>query len=158
MKILVIPFLLITLTVFSQNAKQGIITVKQKPVKKADTLFSSDMVIDDFGMTANFDTLQPEFVGGETAMKRFINSNLIYPVNSRYKGLHGCSIVHFRVAEDGSISNVHVFYPMHECSECDQEAMRVVKLMPKWKPGAYEPTGRNVASTGAVSIRFTFLK
>jgi TonB family protein len=158
MKLLIIPFLLITLTVFSQNTKQGTITVKKKPIEKIDTFSSSESVIEYFGVIANFDTLQAEFIGGEQAMKKFINSNLKYPVNSRYKGLRGSSVVNFTVATDGRISNVRVLFGMPDCTECDNEVIRIVKLMPNWKPGVYQPTGQNVISTGRVSVRFNFPK
>ncbi|MDF2436060.1 MAG: hypothetical protein K0Q95_436 [Bacteroidota bacterium] len=159
MKLLIIPFLFITFTLFSQNTKQGTITVKQKPAEKADTFSSSEIVfIGDFEMIENLDTLKPEFIGGEQAMKKFINSNLKYPVNSKYKGVRGTSVIHFTVGVDGSISNVRVFYAMPDCSECDQEVIRVVRLMPKWKPGVYKPTGQNVSATGSVDVRFNFLK
>jgi TonB family protein len=158
MKLLFIPFLLSTLTVFSQNTKEGTLTVKKPAVRQSDSISNSFIIPEDFGSIPSYDTLQPEFIGGEAAMKKFINSNLKYPVNSKYKGLSGSSVIHFTVGADGSISNVRVFYPMSGCAECDTEAIRIVKLMPKWKPGVFKPTGLNVASTGTVSVRYTFLK
>jgi TonB family protein len=159
MKLLFIPFLLISLKVFSQQTTQGSISVKKAPALGSDTISNNIISIPgDFGPIPNYDTLPPEYIGGEAAMKKFINSNLKYPENSRYKGLSGNNSINFTVGEDGSISNVRVSYPMRGCSECDTESIRIVKLMPKWKPGVFKPTGANVASTGTVTVRFTFLK
>lgn len=75
---------------------------------------------------------QPSFPGGTNALNTFIVSNLKYPVFAQEKGIQGRVVVKFIVEKDGSISNVEVD---RSVPGLDNEAMRVVKAMPKWIPG-----------------------
>lgn len=75
---------------------------------------------------------QPSFPGGTNALNTFIASNLKYPVFAQEKGIQGRVVVKFIVEKDGSISNVEVD---RSVPGLDNEAMRVVKAMPKWIPG-----------------------
>lgn len=76
---------------------------------------------------------QPSFPGGTNALNTFILSNLKYPVWAQEKGIQGRVVVKFIVEKDGSISNVEVDRSVS--TSLDNEAMRVVKAMPKWIPG-----------------------
>lgn len=76
---------------------------------------------------------QPSFPGGTNALNTFILSNLKYPVFAQEKGIQGRVVVKFIVEKDGSISNVEVNRSVDP--DLDNEAMRVVKAMPKWIPG-----------------------
>ena len=76
---------------------------------------------------------QPSFPGGTNALNTFILSNLKYPVWAQEKGIQGRVVVKFIVEKDGSISNVEVDRSVYP--SLDNEAMRVVKAMPKWIPG-----------------------
>lgn len=76
---------------------------------------------------------QPSFPGGTNALNTFIVSNLKYPVFTQEKGIQGRVVVKFIVEKDGSISNVEVDRSVNPV--LDNEAMRVVKAMPKWIPG-----------------------
>ena len=76
---------------------------------------------------------QPSFPGGTNALNTFIASNLKYPVWAQEKGIQGRVVVKFIVEKDGSISNVEVDRSVNP--GLDNEAMRVVKAMPKWIPG-----------------------
>lgn len=76
---------------------------------------------------------QPSFPGGTNALNTFIVSNLKYPVWAQEKGIQGRVVVKFIVEKDGSISNVEVDRSVNP--GLDNEAMRVVKAMPKWIPG-----------------------
>ncbi|MEE0997873.1 MAG: energy transducer TonB [Paludibacteraceae bacterium] len=73
------------------------------------------------------------FPGGQIKMATFIKENLKYPEDA--DGAHGRVIVNFVVEEDGSISDIKVVRGVHP--SLDAEAVRVVKLMPKWKPAEY---------------------
>lgn len=74
----------------------------------------------------------PEFPGGEVALYKFISDNLLYPDSN--KKVQGTVRVQFIIEEDGSISNVIVKRPFGY--GLDEEAIRLVKSMPKWKPGS----------------------
>ena len=76
---------------------------------------------------------QPSFPGGTNALNTFIASNLKYPVWAQEKGIQGRVVVKFIVEKDGSICNVEVDRSVSP--SLDNEAMRVVKAMPKWIPG-----------------------
>lgn len=83
----------------------------------------------------NTDALEvmPEFPGGNEAMVKFIQENVVYPEKAKEKGISGKTFVSFTIEKDGSISDVKV---LRGCDkECDAEAVRVVKSMPKWTPG-----------------------
>ena len=77
--------------------------------------------------------VMPQFPGGDEAMMKFIQENTVYPEKAKKKGIGGKTFVAFTIEKDGSITDVKV---LRGCDkECDAEAVRVVKSMPKWKPG-----------------------
>ena len=75
----------------------------------------------------------PEFPGGMDSLLAFLQRNIVYPELARENGIEGKVYVTFVVETDGSISNVKVLRDIG--GGCGQEAVRVVMLMPKWKPG-----------------------
>ena len=81
-------------------------------------------------------TVDPEFPGGIEALTKFLSENTKYPVTAKTAGAEGMVIVKFTVKEDGSLSEVkhaNLDKPLHQ--DLVAEAIRVVKSMPKWKPG-----------------------
>jgi len=93
----------------------------------------------------------PEPIGGFEAMYAFLQSNLKYPEVARNNGIQGQVFIEFVVEKDGSISNVKVLVGVYP--ELDQEAVRVVRMMPKWKPG--KQMGKPVRTFYQIPIRFT---
>lgn len=75
----------------------------------------------------------PEFPGGDESLFKFIKSKIKYPLYAIDNKIEGTVLVNFIVNEDGSISNAKITKGIK--GGCDQEALRVVKLLPKWKPG-----------------------
>lgn len=75
----------------------------------------------------------PKFPGGEQAMMKFVAENINYPQEAKDKEIAGRVFVSFVVEKDGSVSNVKVVRGIG--GGCDEEAARVIKGMPKWKPG-----------------------
>lgn len=75
----------------------------------------------------------PEFPGGEAAMMKFVANNVKYPQEARDKEIDGRVFISFVVEKDGSVSNVKVMRGIG--GGCDEEAVRVISAMPKWKPG-----------------------
>jgi len=75
----------------------------------------------------------PSFPGGEAKLMEYVAKNVKYPQIARETGIQGRVFVNFVVEPDGSVSNVSVLRGIG--GGCDEEAMRVVKNMPKWKPG-----------------------
>lgn len=75
----------------------------------------------------------PEFPGGRQALNNYLKRNLAYPVGAREDGIQGRVIVRFVVNTEGRIENATIVRGIG--GGCDQEALRVVKAMPRWKPG-----------------------
>ena len=75
----------------------------------------------------------PAFPGGEAKLMEFVGKNIKYPQIARETGIQGRVFIGFVVEPDGSVSNVKLLRGIG--GGCDEEAMRVVKSMPKWKPG-----------------------
>jgi len=75
----------------------------------------------------------PSYPGGEAKLMEYVSKNIKYPQIARETGIQGRVFVGFVVEPDGSVSNVKVLRGIG--GGCDEEAVRVVKNMPKWKPG-----------------------
>lgn len=86
----------------------------------------------------------PAFPGGEEALMNFLGANLNYPPMAIEASKQGTSLISFTVTTDGSIKDVRIESEMGY--GCDEEAERVVKLMPRWKPG--------MQNNRAVMVRF----
>lgn len=93
----------------------------------------------------------PGFPGGEEELFRFLGKNIKYPAMAKDAGIKGTVYVNFVVWIDGTIKDVKVLRGIG--GGCDEEAMRVVKNMPKWKPG--KQRGKTVPVTYNLPIRFT---
>lgn len=75
------------------------------------------------------------FVGGRDALNTFFRENLIYPKRELRKNITGTCYISFTVEKDGSLSNITVMRGVKDGKGCDEEALRLMKLMPKWIPG-----------------------
>ena len=80
----------------------------------------------------NIDEL-PSFPGGDAKLREWIKKNMKYPSYAKKNGIEGQVLVVFIVEKDGSISNAEVSWGVDP--SLDQEALRIVNKMPKWKPG-----------------------
>lgn len=75
----------------------------------------------------------PQFPGGESALMKYLNENIRYPIVAQENGIQGRVTCQFVVERDGSISDVQVV--RGQDPSLDREAVRVIQSMPKWKPG-----------------------
>ena len=75
----------------------------------------------------------PQYTGGEEAMMKYVAENIKYPQEAKDKNISGRVFIGFVIEKDGSVSNVKVVRGIG--GGCDEEAVRVIKEMPKWKPG-----------------------
>ncbi len=75
----------------------------------------------------------PAFPGGDEARIKYFMENVKYPKEARDKGIQGTVYVNFVVEKDGSVTGVNLLRGIG--GGCDEEAVRVVKDMPKWIPG-----------------------
>jgi periplasmic protein TonB len=92
----------------------------------------------------------PEFPGGELALRQFIANSIKYPVIAQENGIQGRVYVTFVVDADGSVSNPRIARGVDP--SLDKEALRVVSLLPKWKPGRQR--GKPVRVSYTVPINF----
>ena len=92
-----------------------------------------------------------EFPGGEEGMFKFLSENVKYPTMARESNVQGTVFVTFVVEPDGSVSNVKLLRGIG--GGCDEEAMRVVKSMPRWKAG--KQRGRPVRQQYNLPIKYT---
>ena len=93
----------------------------------------------------------PEYPGGQEAMVKFLQENLKFPETARKEGISGQVFYEFVVEKDGSVKNVKVLSGVHP--DLDAEGMRVLKLMPNWKPG--KQSGAPVRCYYHIPVRFT---
>ncbi|MCX6307879.1 MAG: TonB family protein [Bacteroidia bacterium] len=82
----------------------------------------------------------PQFPGGEEELLKFIRDNLRYPPVAAEVGIEGRVTIRFVVNRNGDVTDVTVIRGLDP--SCDKEAVRVVKMMPRWIPG--RQNGRNV--------------
>ncbi len=75
----------------------------------------------------------PEFPGGASAFILWLTRTLQYPSAAQAQNIQGKVVVSFIVNKDGSIADVKLEKPLHPL--LDREALRVIRMMPKWKPG-----------------------
>ena len=87
----------------------------------------------------------PEFPGGNDSLNAFIKRNLQYPKSAKEQGIEGTVFVRFVVETDGSVTVFRINQDVNE--ELAAEAIRLVNMLPKWKPGYLGPTPVRVGYT-----------
>ena len=92
----------------------------------------------------------PQFPGGPSEMKKFLDRNILYPKEAQDSGKQGRVIVTFVVEKDGSISGTKVFASASPL--LDAEALRVINAMPAWTPGKQQ--GKPVSVKYVVPVTF----
>jgi len=93
----------------------------------------------------------PEFPGGIEAMHQFLRENIVFPTEAREQRIQGTVFVTFVVEQDGRISNVRMLRGIG--GGADEEALRVVSMMPNWTPG--KQRGEPIRVQFNMPIRFT---
>ncbi len=109
----------------SYTVKNGEVIRSNKPVKPTESKKEPGvwLVVEE----------QPYFPGGESERIKFLVENLKYPEEARKDSISGTVYVTFIVEKSGDISNINILKGVHP--SIDQEAMRVIELMPPWTPG-----------------------
>jgi protein TonB len=93
----------------------------------------------------------PIFPGGESALTKFLRENINYPKEAIKNKISGTVYVQFIIEKDGSISDIQVVRGIG--GGCDEEAIRVIKLLPKWIPG--KQNGVTVRAYCILPIQFS---
>ncbi len=94
---------------------------------------------------------EPSFPGGQNKLNEYIRNNLRYPRQAKEAGIEGVVYVNFVVNKDGSITNVEVKSGVTK--SLNEEAKRVIRNMPDWKPG--QQRGKKVRAYFQLPIRFS---
>ncbi|MEM9936592.1 MAG: TonB family protein, partial [Bacteroidota bacterium] len=95
--------------------------------------------------------VMPSFPGGDKALRKYLAKNINYPQSAKAKEVEGRVYIQFIVEEDGSLSKLKIMRGIGY--GCNEEALRVVKAMPTWKPG--QQAGRKVPVIYTLPIRFS---
>jgi periplasmic protein TonB len=97
----------------------------------------------------------PEPNGGMTEFMKFVSSNLKYPKDARKQKIQGKVFVEFVVSNDGTVKQESVRVLKGLCESIDKEALRVIKLCPKWIPAAQKGQPVNARSHRALALNCT---
>ena len=114
-------------------------TEKQQVQEQTDTTQNATKAVSprptDMDNPLNFRIVEdlPQFPGGAMELMKWLTANLKYPQKAQKRKVEGKVIVQFIVAADGTMTNLKVVKALDPA--CDNEALRVMKMMPKWKPG-----------------------
>lgn len=95
----------------------------------------------------------PEYPGGDKELYTYLAKNIEYPAEARKKGIQGRVYVTFVIERDGRVSDVRILRGIG--GGCDEEALRVVKAMPKWSPGVQKGKPVRVQYNLPVSFKLT---
>ena len=123
-KVAMVAGLSVVLMAASQTA-----LAQQPDTLKMDTLTEEETKAELFGLIQE---TRPSFRGGERELSKFITSNLVYPQEAKSAGVEGQILVEFYIEKDGTVTDGKVLKGIGY--GCDEEALRVVGLMPKWRP------------------------
>ena len=138
----VVPVALLALVAFAQPKVQQ--AVQQVEEESRQTLIVHVKPLD-------VTDVMPEFPGGPVELAKYLSSHIIYPKDAEENGMQGRVIVTFVVNTDGSISDAAVVRSISP--SLDEEAIRVIESMPKWKPGLQNGEKVRVKYTVPITFR-----
>jgi TonB family protein len=130
-KFLIIVFLLLNVVGISQTTQTTVPIVNESTVNPQEL---------------------PEYPGGMKALYDFIQTNIKYPAIITEKSIYGTCYVRYTVDVDGSIKDVKILKGVKDCPECDEEAKRIISIMPNWIPGKIN--GKVSPTTFNLPIKF----
>jgi TonB family protein len=103
------------------------------------------------GMVFDMPEQMPEYPGGGDALDEFVKSNIKYPLDAKAAKAQGKVYIQFIVEKDGSITEISIRKGAHK--SLDAEAIRLIGLMPDWKPGSMR--GKKVRTRYTLPITFS---
>ena len=133
-KFIRVSFILSFIVAFTSSAKAF---TAQKMELAADSVYT-------------FADKMPEFPGGEKGLVTFLNQHIVYPAEALKKNEHGKVHIQFVVSKTGKVENPKVIKGVS--TDLDNEALRVISLLPEWTPG--EQNGQKVAVQRIIPINF----
>ena len=106
-----------------KNEEVQAVTEVQEEVKEEEAPVEVFVVVEEM----------PAFPGGDTELMKFINSNIVYPEIAKENNIQGRVILRFCVTYKGAVDQITVLKPVDPA--LDNEAKRVIAMLPTWKPG-----------------------
>ena len=125
---------------------------QQPDTLRMDTIHEE--VIEDGELFGCIVETMPSFRGGQQKLFEFLGNNLVYPQEAIDAGVEGRVFVEFYIEKDGSVTDGKVLKGIGY--GCDEEALRVIGLMPKWYPG--KQRGKAVRVRYTLPINFKLSK
>lgn len=152
-RLLIIPFIIFSFAVFAQEPattpEKKVTTGPVKkteaaPLKKKESADSNEKI---------YTKVQemPEYPGGHKGIIEYLESNLRYPALAKEKKLSGSVLVRFIIDTSGMVKKSWVLKGLG--FGCDEEAMRLINSMPRWKPG--KDSGKVVSLYYNLPVRFS---
>lgn len=114
-----------------------------------DTLLPSEEAV--YPPIYNVIDQMPEFPGGMDKLLQFINDNMKYPTKAQTEGIQGRVAVQFIVDENGYIIEPNIVRSVEP--SLDNEALRLIKMLPQWKPGTLKGKAVKVKYTVPVAFK-----
>lgn len=133
-----------------EGTQEGIDGASDSNASTEETASQPTMVSADNPLNFRVVEQIPEYPGGMSELVKWLTDNLRYPTIARDQGIQGRVVVSFVVNKDGSISNLELAKSAHPL--LDKEAMRLMRRMPKWKPG--KDKGKPCRTLFAIPIVF----
>ncbi|MBO7133900.1 MAG: energy transducer TonB [Bacteroidales bacterium] len=96
--------------------------------------------------------VKPEFPNGNEGLAKYLSENIKYPKKALKNGITGKVFVQFVIDKSGKVTNVVAVRGVEK--SLDKEAVRVIKAMPKWKPGKKDGQPVNVKYTIPINFKF----
>lgn len=117
------------------NASDTQGTAGNSTAADSQTQALSPVAVDENDNPLNFQVVErlPEFPGGMVEFMKWLTKNLKYPVLAQQQKIQGKVLVAFIINKDGTVTDPKVVKSVSP--ELDREALRVIRIMPKWKPG-----------------------
>ena len=132
----------------NESSQSGNDTQTESSVTDENENTSESSVVDN--KVYNIVEQMPNFPGGEEALMKFINEHIKYPQSALEQGTQGTVMLRFVVTSTGDIGEVQILKGLDQ--DCDDEAKRVVKSLPKFNPGMQQ--GRPVSVWYTAPVRF----
>jgi len=121
---------------------------------RMDTIEKEEVVELESELFGCIQETMPSFRGGNQKLLEFLGSNLVYPQEAKEAGAEGKVFVEFYIEKDGTVCDAKVLRGIGY--GCDEEALRVIGLMPKWYPG--KQRGKAVRVRYTLPIKFELSK
>ena len=120
---------------------------------RMDTIVEEEVMVETSEFFGCIVETMPAFRGGQQKLFEFLGNNLVYPQEAKEAGIEGQVFVEFYIEKDGTVTDGKVLKGIGY--GCDEEALRVVGLMPKWSPGMQRGKAVRVRYTLPINFKLS---